>query len=108
MPSAAPQPNLRELREAAGISLSALARRIGADKGALSKWERGLTDDLDARFVHALSQVLGYTMEQVYLSFRASRKLHIEVQQSTQADATTAAPRAPHRKKLAKAASAVA
>jgi transcriptional regulator with XRE-family HTH domain len=69
------QENLRQLREATGKGLSELAREISADKGALSRWERGLGQHIDAEYVYALSEALQVSMERVYRAILASRAL---------------------------------
>lgn len=103
------QLSLRELREAAGIGVNALAREIHADKGAVSRWERGIVDSFDARFVYEMSKTLRCTMEQVYLSFRKSRALYLAAQQHrNQESASSPEPTPVTRKKSAKSSSAVA
>ena len=40
-PTHQPQPTLRQLRQARGWTQDQLARRLGVEQGAISKWERG-------------------------------------------------------------------
>jgi transcriptional regulator with XRE-family HTH domain len=69
------QENLRQLREASGMGLSELARAIKADKGAVSRWERGLGKRIDAEYVYAMSVAFQVSMDRVYRAVVASRAL---------------------------------
>lgn len=59
-----PRNGLRDLREATGWTINALAEELGVHRDTIVQWEKG-TSHPRLDHAHALSRALGITVEQV-------------------------------------------
>lgn len=61
-----PESEFKKLRERAGLSQEALARRIGVTSKTVSNWERGVSPaSLTIPQIKALCQALNVTLEEL-------------------------------------------
>lgn len=69
------QPTLKQLREQAGLSQEALARRVGVSSKTVSNWERGTNvASLTVPQMKALCEALGVTLDELPDDFSSDRE----------------------------------
>ena len=56
--------NLRELRKNAGLSQTAVAKKLNVDQAAISNWERGINPPLK-KYHKKLAKLYGVSKEQI-------------------------------------------